>query len=183
MSEMTSPSLGHDDSVPLRYEERVFEGGPCMAWLVEQRGIKGGAQGDGLMFAQEFMDPRPDCGGWIRLGYDSGDRLCYSCNGEVRPPFRRVHFSLSGTEAYFHFPDISKGFVIPLTHHAAEVLIPSLRRTFDDARVSHNIPSDPELLDLVFSSTNPYPLSYAPPPRLPEREQDCNVHCSACSIM
>eukprot|EP01064_Diplonema_japonicum_P010389 TRINITY_DN17646_c0_g1_i1.p1 TRINITY_DN17646_c0_g1~~TRINITY_DN17646_c0_g1_i1.p1 ORF type:complete len:220 (+),score=40.57 TRINITY_DN17646_c0_g1_i1:113-772(+) len=163
-------------------QEQYYCGGPCMRWLKEQGEVKGGSAGDGLAFAQEFLDPRPDCGGWIRVGYNSDNLLCYSCNGFVRPPFKEVIFTISGVEAYLQFPELERGCVVPMTYHAAEVLLPSLRDTFDEAGVTHDIPGNDDLV-LSVSPSSQLDGSAPLPPMVQRVQQDCNIQCSACLVM
>ena len=142
-----------------------------------------------LAYTIEFLDPRDDCGGWIRIGYDANYRLRYSCNGELRPAFRGTVLSIAGVEAYLDFPDIEKGVVLQYTQHAAEVLLPALREVFTENDVRHNIPSDDILAASLIVSPSMTAELLAPcveyDPYVPlSKEMGCNL-CSpgACAIM
>eukprot|EP01063_Lacrimia_lanifica_P039458 TRINITY_DN8673_c0_g3_i1.p1 TRINITY_DN8673_c0_g3~~TRINITY_DN8673_c0_g3_i1.p1 ORF type:complete len:179 (+),score=44.36 TRINITY_DN8673_c0_g3_i1:46-582(+) len=100
---------------------------------------------DGLAHAVEFVDPRPQHGGWIRVGHDAAGALRYSCDGALRPPFTQAILTICAGEAYLAFPDISRGLFLEYSAYAAEHVFPALRAMFTEAGVTHNIPDDGEL--------------------------------------
>ena len=131
-----------------------------------------------LQVAVEFLDPRPD-GGWIRFGYQDDNTLRYSCNGELRPEFKRVLVVPAGMEIYISFPDLERGVVMCSSHTVISTL-KTLRSTFTEALIQHNLPDCDD--DLIEFLCMPDVSTVFCTPRNSHKESPCEVKCG-CSVM